>query len=278
METLIPYGIRILPGLAALTLLLAALPKKAEGLRIVVYIGIFIVIRDAMTPAGLWNFGTEGLFWLRFTGSLPLLFSIAAGSGIVAGIMLIFEPEWRKRIEWLIISKKTGQKRSASKIHTESDTQFPQGKSKAVIGAGKSLGAGLCGAVITAAPLFMIYTTVPIDDRGGAVVPILLIGIAAVSLIGNFYEELLFRGFLQDYLHKQLKVKPVHAAVISGMAFAAGHSFLAVTVTAVGAPLLLFALYEGVIAGLIRMKWGLIPAVLSHGGAIFLLSGAAILI
>ena len=39
---------------------------------------------------------------------------------------------------------------------------------------------------------------------------------------------------------------------------------------------LLFALYEGIIAGLIRMRWGLLPAELSHGGTIFLLSGGLI--
>jgi len=91
--------------------------------------------------------------------------------------------------------------------------------------------------------------------------------------LGNFYEELLFRGFLQDYLSTTLELGSLRAALVSGAAFAAGHSFLAVTVSSVGAPLLLFALYEGSIAGLIRMRRGLLPAVISHGGAIFLLAG-----
>ena len=47
---------------------------------------------------------------------------------------------------------------------------------------------------------------------------------------------------------------------------------LALTVTDVGYPLLLFALYEGVIAGLVAMKYGVIPAALTHGLAIFIIS------
>lgn len=270
METLITYGLRIIPGIAAFVILLLSLPKRAEGLRIVAYVGIFIVIRDAMTPVGLWDFGTEAFFWLQFTQSLPLLFAIAASSAIVAGIMLFLEPEWRKRIEWLHIPKKTGA------AHTVLGAASASSRTASIIGAGKSIGAGLLGAVVTAAPLLLVYTAVPVDLRGGTVAPILLIGIAAASFIGNFYEELLFRGFLQDYLYNQLNMKPIQAAVVSGIAFAAGHSFLAVTVTAVGAPLLLFALYEGVIAGLVRMRWGLVPAVLSHGGAVFLLSAGIV--
>jgi hypothetical protein len=142
--------------------------------------------------------------------------------------------------------------------------------------ASGSLVAGLIGAVLTAAPLLLFYTTVPIELRGGAVAPVLLPGIAAVALIGNFYEELLFRGFLQDYLQIEIGISRLSAAITSGVAFAAGHAFLAVTVTSIGAPLLLFALYEGIIAGLVRMRFGLLPAVLSHGGAIFLLTGGLI--
>ena len=263
MDVMLTYGLRVVPGIAALLLLLTALPRKAAGLRITVYIAIFIVIRDAMTPIGLWKFGTAGVFWIRFTDSVPLLLMIAAGSGIVAAAMLLAEPQWRARIEWL--RSPPGRRRRAN------SPQMPQ-----YFRAAGSLTAGLVGAALTAAPLLLVYTTVPISLRGGIVAPVLLPGIIAVALIGNFYEELLFRGFLQDYLQTDIGTSRLSAALISGIAFAAGHSFLAVTVTSVGAPLLLFALYEGIIAGLIRMRWGLLPAVLSHGGAIFLLSGGVV--
>ncbi|MFW6362120.1 MAG: CPBP family intramembrane glutamic endopeptidase [Spirochaetota bacterium] len=257
MDIMLTYGLRVAPGIAALLLLLKALPRKAVGVRITVYIAIFIVIRDAMTPIGLWKFGTAGVFWIRFVASLPLLLMIAAGSGIVAALMLLAEPQWRARVEWLRLPQiQAGSQPIPRHMH-----------------AVRSLSTGLVGAALTAAPLLLVYTTVPIEMRGGTVAPVLLPGILAVALIGNFYEELLFRGFLQDYLQTEIGTSRLSAALISGIAFAAGHSFLAVTVTSVGAPLLLFALYEGIIAGLIRMRWGLLPAVLSHGGAILLLTG-----
>ncbi len=253
VEILITYILRILPALAALMLFLLLLPRRAHALRITVYIALFIVIRDAMTPVGLWRFGTDAFFWLRFTPSQALLLIIAAGSTLAAVGMLAAEPQLRRRIEWL----RRPQERTGP----------------APLYASTGLAAGLVGALITAAPLLLFYTGVPIGLRGGIVVSGLLPALALTALLGNFYEELLFRGFLQDYFSTSLKLSPLHAALASGAAFAAGHSFLAVTVSSVGAPLLLFALYEGVIAGLIRMRWGLIPAVISHGGAIFLLSG-----
>jgi len=98
IEILIAYILRILPALAALLLFLILLPRRAQALRIVVYIALFIVIRDAMTPSGLWRFGTEAFFWLRFTSSQPLLLMIAAGSSLAAVGMLIAAPQLRRKI------------------------------------------------------------------------------------------------------------------------------------------------------------------------------------
>jgi len=271
MDLMITYGLRVAPGIAALILLLAALPRRATGLRITVFIALFIVIRDTMTPLGLWSFGTEGFFWIRFIDSWVLLLMIAAGSGAAAGAMLLAEPQWRTRIEWI----------RRPPVHTGPQVRTKQPQiptychSTWSLTAANAAGmaAGLIGAVLTAAPLLLVYTGTPLALRGGGVAPVLLPAIAAVALLGNFYEELLFRGFLQDYLQTDLGLPRLRAALLSGIAFAAGHAFLAVTVTSAGAPLLLFTLYEGVIAGLICMRWGLLPAVLSHGGAIFLLSG-----
>lgn len=54
--------------------------------------------------------------------------------------------------------------------------------------------------------------------------------------------------------------------------FAACHAFLATTVTDVGWPLLAFTLWEGLICAFLRLRWGVIPAAIAHGLAIFLLS------
>jgi uncharacterized protein len=47
-------------------------------------------------------------------------------------------------------------------------------------------------------------------------------------------------------------------------------------VTGVGYPLLVFTLWEGVIAGVVGAKRGVLPAALTHGGTIFLLSSGLI--
>jgi hypothetical protein len=47
-------------------------------------------------------------------------------------------------------------------------------------------------------------------------------------------------------------------------------------VTGAGYPLLLFTLWEGIIAGLVGARGGALPATLTHGLAIFLLSSGLI--
>ncbi|WP_017255798.1 CPBP family intramembrane glutamic endopeptidase, partial [Pseudomonas tolaasii] len=83
-------------------------------------------------------------------------------------------------------------------------------------------------------------------------------------------EEVLFRGFLQGYLEQQ--VSPLRAALISGVAFAACHTFLALSVTQLGWPVLLFTLIEGLACGLVRMRYGVLPAIITHGTAILLIA------
>lgn len=86
----------------------------------------------------------------------------------------------------------------------------------------------------------------------------------------NALEEVLFRGFLQGHLEQQ--VAPIRAALISGVAFAACHSFLALSVTQLGWPVLLFTLVEGLACALVRMRYGVVPATACHGTAILLIA------
>lgn len=81
---------------------------------------------------------------------------------------------------------------------------------------------------------------------------------------------MLFRGFLQGRMESE--VGPVRAALFSAVCFAACHAFLASTVTDIGWPLLAFTLYEGLICAFLRLRWGVLPAALAHGLAIFLLA------
>src|SRR5690606_32231308 len=90
------------------------------------------------------------------------------------------------------------------------------------------------------------------------------------ALLGNLLEELLFRGYV--YNNFRTKDVDLRAGVASGFVFAACHVFLAATVTSVGVPILLFTLWEGVIGGIVGAKYGVLPAAVVHGGAIFMLT------
>lgn len=89
-------------------------------------------------------------------------------------------------------------------------------------------------------------------------------------LFSSQFEEGLFRGYVLGCL--QYKQNRLLAGIASGIVFAFCHMFLAITVTDAGLPLLLFALWEGVIAGLVGAEYGIIPSTFCHGGAVFLLS------
>src|SRR5215468_6162942 len=78
VETFVVYFTRVAPGLAlgAIMLLLA---RRQPRLRIVIYLALFALLRDAMTPLGLWSFGTQGLFWIRLSSdqAFMLAFGLA---------------------------------------------------------------------------------------------------------------------------------------------------------------------------------------------------------
>src|ERR1700737_3445735 len=64
LETSAIYLARVAPGLFVGGMMLLLARREAQ-LRIVLYLVLFILLRDAMTPLGLWSFGTQGFFWIR---------------------------------------------------------------------------------------------------------------------------------------------------------------------------------------------------------------------
>lgn len=129
---------------------------------------------------------------------------------------------------------------------------------------------GILGGVVVAAPFVLVGLGAPLDARGGAVAVGLLPALLFMALVGNFLEELLFRGFLQGYFEEHLS--GVRAAVLSGLLFAAAHIFLATTVTDLGWPVLLFVTVEGLACAFIYRSFGLVASTLTHGVAIFVLA------
>jgi len=238
---LLNFMLRIAPGAALFIVLIALIPRGAKGIRIMAYIMLFILVRDAMTPLGLWSFGTSGGFWIRFTPDGALLALLGLSSVAIVLAMYYYERELRSTIRWFTGGKVTG------------------------------LAAGVTAALVIAAPLVVMNIGVPAASRGGAFPAVLLPALLAMTVGGNIYEEFLFRGYLQGYFLAK-GTSNTRAALLSGIAFGFGHVFLASTVTAAGWPLLLFATWEGVILGFARMRFGLAAAATGHGLAIFILA------
>ncbi len=241
--TLSEFLVRISPG-AILLILAFIIARPGPMGRIALYILAFILMRDAMTPLKLWTFGREGFFWLRFSDNPWFLLLFGAGSALLMTGFYLADRENRDKV-----------------------TFFRGNRAAGIV-------IGILGGLAAAAPLLIIYTQVDISVRGGAVSTALLVPTLFLALTGNFFEEGLFRGYLLGHL--QTYLPGWRAAVASGVIFSLCHMFLALTVTNVGAPLLVFALWEGIICGLVALRYGIIPATLSHGGAVFLLASGLI--
>jgi membrane protease YdiL (CAAX protease family) len=243
LDTFMIYLVRVAPGLILGGMMLIMARREARA-RIVLYLALFILLRDAMTPLGLWFFGTQGFFWIRLHGDPAFLILFGVGClGLSLGVYHLDRPN-QPLLRW---------------------TRRP-----APIG----LLWGLAGAVVVVAPFVAIYQHTPIQSRGGEVpfqsVPAILV----FALLGNLLEETLFRGYVLGLL--VLKMTPLKAGIASGVVFAFCHIYLATTVTAIGYSLLVFTLWEGIIAGIVGARGGVLPATLTHGGAIFLLSSGLI--
>lgn len=245
LEQIVLYNLRIFPGLMLAVIFLFLVPRNMRGVRIFAYIMTFVLIRDAMTPLGFWSFGTDGFFWIRFA-SEPLQLAILGFSslGLVA-VMYLVEPELKDLVCWI--------------------------KGRPVTG----FVVGILAVLIITAPLVIVYRFVPLADRGGTVAGHMLAPLLVVTLLGNLYEEFLFRGYFQGYLLAK-GMNDLRAAITSGTGFAFGHVFLASTVTSVGAPLLVFAWYEGIIVSLVRMRYGVLPATVAHGLSIWVLASGLV--
>jgi len=240
------YGWRVFPGLLLIAVTYALLPRKADGARVFLLIFGFLLVRDAMTPAGFWRLGvTPATVWLRFAES-PLLLLVLGAASLLATffILSINRNGLNRRIRWF------GEKPAWS------------------------VAAGILGALLVAGPFLLSYWFVPIGERGGPVPAQLLPALLFFALAGNTLEELLFRGYAQGLFER--KTGPWRAAFLSGFLFAAGHVFLSATVTDLGPFVLVFTLHEGLVCAIVRMRHGVAASVLAHGLAIFLLAAGLI--
>lgn len=240
VEILVAYSLRITPGLVLLAAVFMLVPTKQVLMRIMVLILGFVLMRDAMTPEGLWQFGiTDTAVWIRFINDPWILLVLAGMSGlIVYGLQLI--PSLKKLVRW-------------------GDLRDP-----------KIYLVGITGAIAVAAPFVLLAQPVDMAQRGGEVAGAVVLAVLVMALVGNLLEELLFRGYLQSFFEKHTTA--LRAALISGVTFAAAHTYLASTVTDLGWPLLAFVLLEGLTCAFIYLRCGLVASALTHGLAIFILA------
>lgn len=239
MAAIIEYILRILPALIVAGLTFVFI-KPGRHLRVILYIAIFVLMRDAMTPLELWRFGSaDGMFWMRLKPDPVFLTMFGLSSLSMVGGLYLFDRENRPALVWL-------RRPAVGMI------------------------VGLIGALIVVSPALLVRNDLPAPDA--TLFPFILI----FALFGNLLEEVLFRGYALACF-KERGFNGTKAAIASGICFAFCHMYLATTVSAAGWPLLLFTLWEGTIAGLIAVRFGIIPATLTHGGAIFLISSGLIL-
>jgi uncharacterized protein len=239
LDMIAAHMLRVTPAFA-LAALVIYFTRQHARLRIVVYLAMFVLLRDTMTRPDMWSFGSQGFFWIRL--SSDPWFLIAAGISCLAA--------------------------SVGLYYLDRDNQplFRWVRGNLALG----LLWGLGGVLVIIAPFAISYQYTPIEARGGTVPLQLLPAVLCFAILGNLFEEALFRGYVFGFLAEQ--ATPIRAGLVSGIVFAFCHIFLAISVTNVGYPLLVFTLWEGVITGMVGAKGGVIPATLTHGGTIFLLS------
>ncbi|MBX3446732.1 MAG: CPBP family intramembrane metalloprotease [Parvibaculaceae bacterium] len=234
MDLLATYNMRMAPGLLAFALCLVLLPRAAIGLRIALYIAIFILVRDAMTPTGLWSFDNLRISFFNDPFVLATL-GISSALGVV--FLIAVEKDMRPLLVW---------------------RKGPLAEGAAVgLGAGALIGFG-AASVSGMSPMLWDFA------------PGFIVGLVVLVYGGNLLEEVLFRGYLQGRLEQH--VTPVRAALLSGFFFAACHSYLAITVTNGGWPVLAFTAVEGIACGFVRLRYGIWAAALTHGTAILLIA------
>ena len=243
---LVEFALRVLPGIVLLVASLLLLRKLRDPMgTIAVLILGFLLLRDTMTPTGLWRLGAaDGVaVWVRMIDDGTTLVLLGFGTLAITGILLATDARLRDLIHW--------------------------GRP----GPG-SVGLGILGGTLAAAPVLVMVSCWPLSERGGAVSIGILPALLFFALAGNLLEEVLFRGLLQRRLERA--VGRIRAVALSAVLFAACHSLLAASVTDVGWPLLAFTLYEGAICALLAMRFGVVSSTLAHGLAIFLLAAGLI--
>jgi membrane protease YdiL (CAAX protease family) len=232
---LIHYTTYLVPGVLLFGLWFALTPKTLPAMRILILLAAFVLMRDAMTPLGLWALGSE--VQIGFTANAFVLAALGGLSVLLILLLAYLAPDLWRLVRWTIGHPGVG------------------------------LAVGLLVGCLIGVPL-RVYQGIEASAFHGYWV--WLPAMVVLAYGANALEEVLFRGLLQGYLEQQ--VTPLRAALISGVAFAACHAFLALSVTQLGWPVLAFTLIEGLACGWVRMRHGVLASTMTHGTVILLIA------
>ncbi|QVL17226.1 CPBP family intramembrane metalloprotease [Pseudomonas qingdaonensis] len=232
---LIDYGIYLLPGITLCALWFCLTPKTQPGLRIVILLLGFVLMRDVMTPLRFWFL--SGDVQIGFISNPFVLAPLGVLSLAIVAALARIAPELWELISW--------------------------SKGNRAVGLTLGIAAGCAIGV----PL-RLYQGIDTGQIAGYWPWLLSVVVLAYG--GNALEEVLFRGFLQGHLEHHTSA--LRAALVSAVAFAACHSFLALSVTRIGWPISLFTLVEGLACSFVRTRYGVNAAIAAHGTAILLIA------
>ena len=235
LAILINYSIHLTPGMLLFGAWFALTPKSLTAMRILILLATFVLMRDVMTPLGMW--ALSDTVSIAFTRNTFVLAVLGFLSLLLIGLLARLAPQLWQLIVWV--------------------------KGQRAIG----LTVGLAVGCLIGVPL-RVYQGIDAQAIPGYVA--WLPGMVVLAYGANALEEVLFRGFLQGYLEQRVTL--LRAALISAVAFAACHTFLALSVTQLGWPVLLFTLIEGLACALVRMRFGVLAATLTHGTVILLIA------
>ncbi len=227
-------------------LLFRRLPRSLPGVRLAIFIAVFVLARDAMTTTGvLVDSGMAGPF---LSPSPPALFGLAAVCAAATAWLYVSERELRS---------------------TLAPTR-------------PSLGYALLVAAIAAA---VMVAPVAASSLMGDVIPdtasltrvqlfgfspTALTALAFFSLAEGTLEEVLFRGYLTGLLARG--TNPKNARFLSTVLFTLCHVELAVLLSRAGLQLLLFVFWQGLVASYARSRSGLVASSLAHAMGLFALA------
>src|SRR5699024_6887699 len=139
MMLLMDYFLRLLPSLIVVVAIYLLVPQEITVFKIFVLIFGFILMRDAMTPLNIWEFGVNGnVLWLRFIDDALILIAISLLSLLVTLLIYFSNRHLTSNFIWFKTNSKS-----------------------------RSLFIGALAALLIAIPFMLPYLSIPITDRGG---------------------------------------------------------------------------------------------------------------